>query len=77
MSDIVKRLRDVAEYNTPQDPREWCKHAANEIDRLEQDNKRLRAALCRVADAYEDTCPAASFDSNVVRQVREALDEDV
>jgi hypothetical protein len=42
MSDIVSWLEHIADYDTPQDPREGCRKAALEI-------KRLRAALREIA----------------------------
>ena len=67
MSDIVEWLEHIADYDTPQDPREGCRKAALEIE-------RLRAALLAIANTatpyYEDDA------IEMVRIAREALGED-
>ena len=50
MSDIVKRLRDLARVDNCQASLE----AADEITRLRAENEKLRAALERIADTDPD-----------------------
>jgi len=44
--DLVKRLRHIAMFNTPQDPRKGCMEAADRIEKLE---KILRELVCDCA----------------------------
>jgi hypothetical protein len=66
MSDIVQWLEHIANYDTPQDPREGCRKAALEI-------KRLRKALASWQRSNE-AMEWLGDDSPLVRQTREALD---
>jgi hypothetical protein len=51
--DLVKRLRHIAMFNTPQDPRKGCMEAADRIEKLESQFKLYFHAFNKAADRIE------------------------
>jgi len=63
--DLVKRLRHIAMFNTPQDPRKGCMEAADRIEKLEK-------ALNRIADLTERWNDSLDLQANEI--ARKALE---
>ena len=79
MTDIVERLRInikiIQELHKPIWDYETLKNAADEIERLREENKRFLEALqCYDCDCKDDECESPFYDCG--RVARDALKEE-
>jgi hypothetical protein len=56
-SELVKRLRDIANFDTPQDPRKGCLEAASLIESQEEQIRRFREALTKLVEINDNHGP--------------------
>ena len=60
MTDIVERLRDGVNRHYGKDPAGLLNEAADEIERLREENKQLREKLSKTT--YSDNFPVTEED---------------